>query len=572
MKTILSWRRHHYAAEIRILLAVLAIGTLMAGMVGCGGSGSAIRIRTWYDLNDIRDVMNGNYVLMNDLDFTTAGYEELASPAANGGKGWEPIGGHEWGNVFWGTFDGNGYKICDLFINRPDEIDVALFGTVGQGVIMKGVVRNVGVVNFTVTGNANVAGLVGGSFEAFTVSNCYATGNVTGDYSVGGLMGTTVMGATVTNSYSTGSVTGNSSVGGLTGRHWGAMVNCHATGNVTGGGEVGGLVGSSSGNVSDCYATGTVTGGGQVGGLVGLGEGLITNSYCTGNVAGYGVVGGLLGLGYNTSTVINCYATGNVTDTGYGYVGGLVGSTDGTVTDSYATGSVNGSDFVGGLVGIAHTVSNCHATGNVTGDEVIGGLVGWHSDGAVSHSYATGSVNGNYSGGLVGVNGKNWVSGGLVELNDNGGVAIYCSYSAGSVTGGDCIGGLVGENYLGAVSDSYSCAGVTGGSRVGGLVGWNAGNVTDSYSTGSVTGNSSVGGLLGEDEGTVNSSFWDTETSGQATSDGGTGKNTTEMHDIDTFSGAAWNITAVGTPGDRNPAYIWNIVDDVTYAFLSWQP
>ena len=72
--------------------------------------------------------------------------------------------------------------------------------------------------------------------------------------------------------------------------------------------------------------------------------------------------------------------------------------------------------------------------------------------------------------------------------------------------------------------------------------------------------------------GTVLNSFWDTETSGHNTSAGGTGRNTTEMHDIDTFSGAAWNITAVGSPGERNIAYIWNIVDDVTYPFLSWQP
>jgi len=70
----------------------------------------------------------------------------------------------------------------------------------------------------------------------------------------------------------------------------------------------------------------------------------------------------------------------------------------------------------------------------------------------------------------------------------------------------------------------------------------------------------------------VSNSFWDTETSGQATSDGGTGKNTTEMQDITTFSGATWDIVAVANPSIRNPSYIWNIVDDVTYPFLSWQP
>jgi hypothetical protein len=97
--------------------------------------------------------------------------------------------------------------------------------------------------------------------------------------------------------------------------------------------------------------------------------------------------------------------------------------------------------------------------------------------------------------------------------------------------------------------------------------------VSNSYSTGSVAGNESVGGLTGSnDEATVSNSFWDTETSGQATSYGGTGKTTAEMQDIATFSGAAWDIVAVANPDTRNPSYIWNIVDDETYPFLSWQP
>jgi hypothetical protein len=69
----------------------------------------------------------------------------------------------------------------------------------------------------------------------------------------------------------------------------------------------------------------------------------------------------------------------------------------------------------------------------------------------------------------------------------------------------------------------------------------------------------------------MSNSFWDMETSGQATSAGGTGKNTTEMKNIDTFSGASWNIIAVAL-NETNLAYIWNIVDNVTYPFLSWQP
>ena len=97
-------------------------------------------------------------------------------------------------------------------------------------------------------------------------------------------------------------------------------------------------------------------------------------------------------------------------------------------------------------------------------------------------------------------------------------------------------------------------------------------SVSNSYSRGPVRGYAEVGGLVGKNTyyGTVSNSFWDIETTGQATSDGGTGKNTTDMQDITTFSGASWNITAVAL-NETNPAYIWNIVHNITYPFLGWQ-
>ncbi|MCD6391269.1 MAG: hypothetical protein J7L92_04685, partial [Dehalococcoidia bacterium] len=162
--------------------------------------------------------------------------------------------------------------------------------------------------------------------------------------------------------------------------------------------------------------------------------------------------------------------------------------------------------------------------------------------------------------------------GSLVGLNE--GTVSNC-HAMVNVTGDSDVGGLVGSN-SGTVSDSYSTGSVTGYNNVGGLVGSNIelGTVNNCYSTGSVTGNSSVGGLVGENEGEgiVSNSFWDIETSGQATSDGGTGKTTAEMQDIATFSGATWDIIAVASPSTRNPSHIWNIVEDETYPFLSWQP
>jgi hypothetical protein len=168
-----------------------------------------------------------------------------------------------------------------------------------------------------------------------------------------------------------------------------------------------------------------------------------------------------------------------------------------------------------------------------------------------------------------------------VGINDDG--TVSTSYSSGDVTGNEKIGGLVGSNH-GTVINCYSMAEVTGGAEAGGLVGthyW-SGSLNKSYCTGNVTGDEYIGGLVGffypppptagiNYASLLSDCFWDIETSGQTTSDGGTGKTTEEMQDISTFSGAGWSIITVGGPGERNPAYIWNIVDDDTYPFLSWQ-
>jgi hypothetical protein len=441
MRTIYGSRRVQFLIRFCIFLIMAA---LIAGMAGCDGytPSQNLEIQTWYDLDDVRDNLEGHHTLMNDLDSTTAGYEELAGPTANQGKGWQPIGTGN--SPFTGTFDGQGYEIRDLFINRADESCVGLFAFIDE----RGQIEDIGLVNATVNGEGGVGGLVGASYG--TVSNSYSTGSVTGNKQVGGLVGANVNG-TIDNSYSTGSVTGNEAVGGLVGQSWSTVSNSYSTGKVSGNYDVGGLVGWNDGSyVSNSYSTGSVSGDVNVGGLVGLNTlGTIDNSYSTGSV------------------------TGNEA------VGGLVGENDGTVNDCYAIGNVIGESYVGGLAGASYgTVSNSYSTGSATGNSSVGGLVGFNGyDGTVSNSYSTGSVSGN-----------------------------------------EDVGGLVGLN----------------------------------------------------DESTVSDSFWDTETSGQATSDGGTGKNTTEMQNIATFSGAGWNIIEVA-PGVANPAYIWNIVDGVTYPFLSWQ-
>jgi len=214
----------------------------------------AKEIRDWHGLNAARDNLGGSYVLMNDLDSTTAGYEELASSTADERQGWQPVGTED--QPFTGGLYGQGHKIRNLVIDRPEGKDVGLFGFLGKG----GDIENVGLVNPTVTGDECVGGLVGRNWDG-VVSNSYSTGpigSVNGYIRVGGLVGWNRY--IVSKSYSTVGVGDARSVGGLVGYNTGIVSDCYSSGSVEGFQYVGGLVGSNhvGGAVSDCYSSGTV--------------------------------------------------------------------------------------------------------------------------------------------------------------------------------------------------------------------------------------------------------------------------------------------------------------------------
>ncbi|MDR9390384.1 MAG: fibronectin type III domain-containing protein, partial [Wenzhouxiangella sp.] len=82
---------------------------------GCGTEASPYQIETWKHLHNVRQNLDAHFVLKNDLDQTTSGYEDHVKDGAtlaNGGKGWAPI------PTFSGSFDGQGYTISGLEIER----------------------------------------------------------------------------------------------------------------------------------------------------------------------------------------------------------------------------------------------------------------------------------------------------------------------------------------------------------------------------------------------------------------------------------------------------------------------
>ncbi len=311
------------------------------------------------------------YELARPLDFADA--DSYASGEVNAewttGEGWRPIG-DGW-HPFSAMFSGNYHTIANLHITsavRPDSASAhgfGLFGTVGK----RGVIRQAGLLNASITGGDFVGPLAGSNRG--TITQSYAKGSASGYGCIGGLVGSNDLGL-INFSYATVSVSrGFTYLGGLAGcNNQGSIIASYATGPVSGDTKVGGLVGENDGWVTTSYATGSVRGQKYVGGLVGKHrDGQISASYSTGEVTGGHYVGGL--VGGNEGIIIYTFAVGRVSSNGsidspLQYVGGLVGYNPGIITSSYWDTETSGQSVgIGIEIGDGWS-SNVH--GNTTAE------------------------------------------------------------------------------------------------------------------------------------------------------------------------------------------------------------
>ena len=130
----------------------------------------------------------------------------------------------------------------------------------------------------------------------------------------------------------------------------------------------------------------------------------------------------------------------------FGCTGGVVGYSWGTIENCSVSGSVSGTDCVGGVVGSqkAGSIIGCSSSATVKGKHYVGGVAGekW---GTMTACYATGNVT------LEIASQKNNFGGGLVGFNAGSSVlACYATgnvTSTGSSTGNVHIGGFLGDNY-----------------------------------------------------------------------------------------------------------------------------
>jgi len=185
------------------------------------------------------------------------------------------------------------------------------------------------------------------------------------------------------------------------------------------------------------------------------------------------------------------------------------------------------------------------------GVKSVSGLV----DISISASFATGDVSGPYR------------IGGLVGINRNG--KITNCFASWIITQSDhdvwqkgCFGGLVGVNSESTISNSYAGGNSVGTKdSIGGLVGYHQISATYSqrtvyncYSLRTATGTDNIGGLVGwNNDPNVRNSYWNTQTSNHICSPAGEGRTTAEMtypYAPDTYSG--WDFTSIWSEDTAN--------------------
>ncbi|MEI9992948.1 MAG: MBG domain-containing protein [Rhizomicrobium sp.] len=475
------------------------------------GSGTAT-ITNGLQLQLVALKLSGSYNLGGNIDMNAVGIAKASGLWL--GQGFVPLGSatsdptstpsfvvYATTNPYTsGTFDGKNFTISNLYINRPTQDFVGLFG-------------------YT---------------DAATIQNLTVTGNITGRDFTGGIVGDGGYQPSFT--------------------HTTDIESTNAAVNVTGRDYTGGMVGyADNTTINDFFthimgSTGNVSGRNYVGGFIGYtneASGVpIYNIYATGNVSGNDYVGGLVGALYGTMWTNGAgwqtYASGNVS--GHDYVGGYAGFTSGQVQPqdgaAYATGSVTGNDNVGGFTGYVDygaDITQSFATGNVSGVMNVGGFVGNNGSATTNESNLTDVF---AEGGVSGTTNV----GGFVGYNLNG---IFNAYATGAVDGTTNVGGFAGLN------DSQLQVSPT--NSFTSYVAF--GHIVGSYAMGYVQGATNVGGFAGSNTAdgsghsqpaTISGAWFNTTSTGQSQGVGAANGTTTTTHGATTATLAAMSLSGYG--------------------------
>ena len=289
-------KKGFFAAFLCALIMVLLPAAVYA-MDGTGTEGNPYQISTEADLEEFRDIVNGengktrnssacailkNDIVLNNDVLNSDG--SLNEEKASTFEEWTPIGTAS--AHYTGTFDGNGHTVSGIYINTSEDYQ-GLFGYIGIG----GTVKDLGIEDSWISGGNNVGGIAG--YSSGTIEDCYNTGSVSGGNNVGGIAGTAY---SAKDCHNEGTVSGSGEyIGGILGRGSSSCiaVRCYNTGSVIGSGDgpAAGIAGGNVIGVLNSYNAGTISGNAAYG-ILGSSYGGVAHCYNIGKVDGRAILGG----------------------------------------------------------------------------------------------------------------------------------------------------------------------------------------------------------------------------------------------------------------------------------------
>lgn len=343
-----------------------------------------VKIYTVEDLLKMGTYLNGDFILMNDIDLS--------------GVNWNPIGINS--APFTGHLDGNGHKISNLTIDTSNYTNRSSFGLFGY-------------ISF-----ATFEDLVIEDFE-FTSENIEKT------YYVGALAGIDltdlssstneehlIKGITTSGSYVVAKQSSSYPVyaGGLFGKvSFEIISNCKNFIGITNASYAGGLVGTATKMMYALNSSneGQINSTLYAGGLLGkCGTAFYASeSSNKADITSVQAAGGLVGSVDYYAVITLCYNTGNITsttDNTFLGAGGLIGccySTGGEalpsveISESYNRGNIS-APCAGGLLGVTYEIklTNVYNAGSVSGNKYSGSIFAYSSVGSVKQCLGSGSV------------------------------------------------------------------------------------------------------------------------------------------------------------------------------------
>jgi hypothetical protein len=440
---------------MRKLIILLIIGMALPGGVysfsglGSGTEEDPYQITNVHQLQEMNDDLSAHYILMNDIDASetrewNVGDHDGNPETPDSAMGFEPVGKYSFKSIlnsFGGELYGQEYTITNLYINRPNQGHVGLFGCVSNNAS----ISNLYLKKTSITGSDTIGTAIGLIYAnkdntKIIVSNCHTQGNLTGQVNVGGFIGINwcengeaiirnCSSETIISSYKyTGGFCGKQIAGGGETR----IQNCTSNSTIfirlkNNKYDSAGFCAinySASGNaiITECSSKGNIKAESDVAGFCFLNKALrksssvITKCKTDISINAYESIAGFCfennALGNEAEALISiCHSSGDVIGSNSrsiglparwsgGFVGRNLSSSQATamIKNCFSTGSSRCRVYSGGFC--SHNISNsessqsiienCYSIGKVLGWESIGGFCGLNenpNDGHIISSY-----------------------------------------------------------------------------------------------------------------------------------------------------------------------------------------